>query len=58
MRVSVDGTSSLGHVVQSLGVPLTEVGRVLVNGEPCPDTVPAVEVGAAKVLRRRRALRL
>jgi hypothetical protein len=30
----VDGTSSLGHVVQSLGVPLTEVGRLLVNGEP------------------------
>jgi uncharacterized protein len=32
--VTVDGTSSLGHVVQSLGVPLTEVGRLLVNGEP------------------------
>ena len=34
VRVTVDGTSSLGHVVQSLGVPLTEVGRLLVNGEP------------------------
>ena len=34
MAVAVDGTSSLGHVVQSLGVPLTEVGRLLVNGEP------------------------
>jgi uncharacterized protein len=32
--VAVDGTSSLGHVVQSLGVPLTEVGPLLVNGEP------------------------
>ena len=31
--VAVDGTSSLGHVVESLGVPLTEVGRLLVNGE-------------------------
>jgi uncharacterized protein len=30
----VDGTSSLGHVVESLGVPLTEVGRLLVNGHP------------------------
>jgi uncharacterized protein with PIN domain len=32
--VAVDGTSSLGHVVQSLGIPLTEAGRLLVNGEP------------------------
>ncbi len=32
--VAPDGTSSLGHVVESLGVPLTEVGRLLVNGEP------------------------
>jgi hypothetical protein len=29
VRVTVDGPSSLGHVVQSLGVPLTEVGRLL-----------------------------
>jgi uncharacterized protein len=34
VAVAVDGTSSLGHVVQSLGVPLTEAGRLLVNGEP------------------------
>jgi uncharacterized protein with PIN domain len=34
LRVAVDGTSPLGHVVQSLGVPLPEVGRLLVNGEP------------------------
>lgn len=32
IRVARDGTSSLGHVVQSLGVPLTEVGRLVVNG--------------------------
>ncbi len=32
--VALDGTSSLGHVVESVGVPLTEVGRLLVNGEP------------------------
>src|SRR6516162_4580114 len=31
--VPLDGTSSLGHVVESLGVPLTEVGRLVVNGE-------------------------
>ena len=32
--VALDGTSSLGHVVESLGVPLTEVGLLLVNGDP------------------------
>lgn len=30
--VRYDGTSSLGHVVQSLGVPLTEVGALLIDG--------------------------
>jgi len=34
VAVALDGTSSLGHVVESLGVPLTEVGRLLVHGEP------------------------
>ena len=29
-----DGSSSLGHVVESLGVPLTEVGELLVDGRP------------------------
>ncbi|MFI9161901.1 Mut7-C RNAse domain-containing protein [Kitasatospora aureofaciens] len=37
-----DGTSTLGHVVESLGVPLTEVGALLVNGRPVRDShVPA-----------------
>ncbi|MGY1438723.1 Mut7-C RNAse domain-containing protein [Streptomyces reniochalinae] len=31
-----DGTSSLGHVVQSLGVPLTEVAGLRVDGEEVP----------------------
>jgi uncharacterized protein with PIN domain len=35
-RVTCDGVSSLGHVVESLGVPLTEIGSLLVNGEPEP----------------------
>jgi uncharacterized protein with PIN domain len=30
----LDGTSSLGHVVEALGVPLTEVGRLEVEGRP------------------------
>jgi hypothetical protein len=33
-RVGCDGTSSLGHVVEALGVPLTEVGSLAVNGRP------------------------
>ena len=34
VAVECDGVSSLGHVVQSLGIPLTEVGRLVVNGRP------------------------
>ena len=34
IRVACDGISSLGHVVQELGVPLTEVGRMRVNEVP------------------------
>jgi uncharacterized protein len=34
VRVACDGTSSLGHVVESLGVPLPEVGELVVNGSP------------------------
>ena len=34
VRVTCDGTSSLGHVVEALGVPLTEVGSLAVNGRP------------------------
>jgi uncharacterized protein with PIN domain len=31
--VRCDGVSTLGHVVESVGVPLTEAGSLLVNGE-------------------------
>ncbi|KAB2974491.1 hypothetical protein F8R89_22400 [Streptomyces sp. SS1-1] len=34
--LSTDGVSTLGHVVESLGVPLTEVGTLLVDGRPVP----------------------
>jgi uncharacterized protein len=38
----VDGVSTLGHVVESLGVPLTEVGALVVDGrEVTPGHVPA-----------------
>ncbi|MFC4911156.1 Mut7-C RNAse domain-containing protein [Actinomadura gamaensis] len=33
-RVGWDGTSSLGHVIESLGVPLPEVGSLAVDGAP------------------------
>ncbi len=34
VQVACDGVSSLGHVVESLGVPLTEIGGLAVNGAP------------------------
>jgi uncharacterized protein len=51
VRVKCDGVSSLVHVVQSIGVPLTEVGGLLVNGKPAavsyrPSAGDAVGVSA------------
>ncbi|GGY91171.1 Mut7-C RNAse domain-containing protein [Streptomyces poonensis] len=41
-EVGTDGVSTLGHVVESLGVPLTEVGALLVDGRRVPVShVPA-----------------
>jgi uncharacterized protein len=34
VRVAYDSTSSLGHVVESLGIPLPEVGRMVAGGRP------------------------
>lgn len=40
--VTTDGASTLGHLVESLGVPLTEVGALLVDGGPTgPSHIPA-----------------
>jgi uncharacterized protein with PIN domain len=40
--LATDGVSTLGHVVESLGVPLTEVGTLLVDGRQVPVShVPA-----------------
>ncbi|WP_313896065.1 Mut7-C RNAse domain-containing protein [Streptomyces sp. YIM 98790] len=36
VTVPMDGTSTLGHVVQSLGIPLTEVGELRADGAPVP----------------------
>jgi uncharacterized protein with PIN domain len=41
-QVVTDGVSTLGHVVESLGVPLTEVGSLVVDGHEVPVShVPA-----------------
>ena len=41
-KTATDGVSSLGHVIESLGVPLTEVGALLVDGHEVPVShVPA-----------------
>jgi uncharacterized protein with PIN domain len=42
VRVEGDSTSTLGHLVQSLGVPLTEVGALRVDGRDTPPShIPA-----------------
>jgi uncharacterized protein len=51
VRVTCDGTSSQGHVVESLGVPLTEVGSLAFGGRPATPGYRSsggevVEVGA------------
>ncbi|MFI0899205.1 Mut7-C RNAse domain-containing protein [Streptomyces sp. NPDC020983] len=43
LALTTDGSSSLGHVVESLGIPLTEVGGLVVDGRD----VPARHVPAA-----------
>ncbi len=34
VRVPCDGTSTIGHLVEALGVPLTEVGKLAAGGQP------------------------
>ena len=52
-----DGVSSLGHVVESLGAPLTEVGGLRADGRPVPSShVPEagelIEVDAVRLPQR------
>ncbi|MEU6671286.1 Mut7-C RNAse domain-containing protein [Streptomyces sp. NPDC046727] len=40
--LATDGVSTLGHVIESLGVPLTEVGALVVDGRTVPPShIPA-----------------
>ncbi len=60
LSVACDGTSSLGHIVQSLGVPLPEVGFLIVNGaraEPSYRPVGGEQVLVKPVTRPQRLAR-
>jgi uncharacterized protein len=56
--VACDGVSSLGHVVESLGVPLTEVGSLAVNGTAAePGYRPAAgDLARVRPVRRPQAV--
>ena len=56
--VACDGVSSLGHVVQSLGVPLTEVGGLTVNGAPAEPRYRPADGDRVRVSALRRPQRL
>ena len=58
MRVACDGTSSLGHVVESFGVPLPEVGHLAVNRRPVPPAyrLRGGDVADAAAMRRPQRL--
>ena len=54
VRVAVDGTSSLGHLVEAAGVPLTEVGGLRVGGLPAEPSHRPRDGEEAEVLAVRR----
>jgi uncharacterized protein len=57
-RLACDGVSTLGHVVESLGVPLPEVGNLTVNGAPAAPghRVACGDVAEAGAVRRPQPL--
>lgn len=57
-RVSCDGTSTLGHVIESLGVPLPEVGDLTVDGKPATAAarLSAGQVAGVAAMRRPQPL--
>jgi uncharacterized protein with PIN domain len=58
LHVALDGVSSLGHLVESLGVPRTEVGTLLVDGEPVPPAYRPRDGDVVDVLPVRRPQRV
>jgi uncharacterized protein with PIN domain len=58
VRVRCDGTSTLGHIVESLGVPLTEAGGLRVDGGPATAAYRLSGGQVAEVAAVRRPQRL
>jgi uncharacterized protein len=54
VTVPVDGVSSLGHIVESIGVPRTEIGELLVDGQPASFDDRAAAATTIDVLPVRR----
>jgi uncharacterized protein len=52
--VVLDDASTLGHVVEALGVPRTEMGSVLVNGHPAAPSVRLADGDVVDVAVRDR----
>jgi uncharacterized protein len=58
VEVRCDGTSTIGHLVQSLGVPLTEVGSLAVGGRLVEPSCRAAASGVVDVWPVRRPQQL
>lgn len=58
VRATWDGESSLGHVVESLGVPLPEVGRLVAGGRAVPPAYRPRSGESVRVEARQRPQRL
>lgn len=58
VSASLDGTSSLGHLVESFGVPLPEVGGLVVGGRWVPPSYRPWDGDLVRVFAVRRPQRL
>jgi uncharacterized protein len=58
LRLPYDGTSSLGHVVESAGVPLPEIGSLLAGGRPVTPSYRPATADVVHVLGVRRPQRV
>lgn len=54
LSVANDGVSTIGHVVGSLGIPLTEIGELLVGGNPVAAAWRPVDGAVVELLPRHR----
>jgi uncharacterized protein with PIN domain len=58
VTVAADGTSTIVHVVESIGVPRTEWGELLVNGQPAAADVRPADADVIDVPERPRPQQL